>query len=192
VSINLPPELVFAIGLVGLPWPDVDEDQLRSYANHLREYASSLQDTHSASHARIGALAAGNSGPAYEALVERWAHVSSSHMSELVDTCHALATALDVAAGAVEVAKDAIIVALAAMAAAFVADQAAAVATLGLAEAATLAIIETGKIAVKAALDQLEQIAIAEALQAAIGPLEEKLAAAVQGMVLHAVEGALA
>src|SRR5579859_3686024 len=136
MSIDLPPELVFAIGLVGLPWPEVEEDQLRSYADHLRSFAASLSDTHGSAHARIGALAASNSGPSYEALVERWAHVSSAHLSELIEGCHVLATALDAAGEAVEIAKKAIIAALIVLAAAFVADQAAAIATVGLAEAA--------------------------------------------------------
>ena len=192
MSIDLPPELVFAIGLVGLPWPEVEEDQLRTYAEHLRTFASSLADTHSTAHARIGALSATNSGPSYEALVERWAHVSSAHMHELVDGCHTLAAALETAAEAVEVAKKAIIVALVVLAAAFVADQAAAIATVGLAEAALPVAIEVSRVAMKGALDQLEQMAIAEALQAALGPLEDRLAAAVQGMVLRDAEAALA
>jgi hypothetical protein len=192
VSIDLPPELVFAIGLIGLPWPEVEEDQLRTYAEHLRAFAGSLSDTHGTAHARIGALSATNAGPAYEALVERWSHVSSAHVNELIDGCHALATALDTAAEAVEVAKKAIIAALVILAAAFVADQAAAIATVGVAEAALPIAIEVARTAVKGALDQLEQMAIAEALQAALAPLEDRLAAAVQGMVLRGAEAALA
>src|SRR5215469_8235198 len=182
MSIDLPPELVFVIGLVGLPWPEVEEDQLRTYAEHLRTFASSLSDTHGTAHARIGGLSATNSGPSYEALVERWAHFSSAHVHELVDSCHTLAAALDAAAEAVEVAKKAIIAALVILA----------TATVGLAEAALPAAIEVARFAVKGALDQLEQMAIAEALQAALGPLEDRLAAAVQGMVLRGAEAALA
>jgi hypothetical protein len=192
MSIDLPPELVFAIGLVGLPWPEVEEDQLRSYADHLRAFAASLSDTHGSAHARIGALSASNSGPSYEALVERWAHVSSAHMSELIEGCHVLAMALDAAGEAVEIAKKAIIAALIVLAAAFVADQAAAIATAGIAEAALPAALEVARVVIKGALDQLEQMAIAEALQAALGPLEDRLAAAVQGMALRGAEAALA
>jgi len=192
MSIDLPPELVFVIGLVGLPWPEVEEDQLRMYAEHLRAFISSLSDTHGTAHARVGSLSATNSGPSYEALAERWAHVSSAHMHELIDGCHALATALDTAAEAVEVAKKAIIAALVILVAAFVADQAAAIATVGLAEAALPVAIEVARVAVRGALDQLEQMAIAEALQAALSPLEDRLAAAVQGMVLRGAEAALA
>src|SRR5690348_6987679 len=97
VSIDLPPELVFAIGLVGLPWPDVEEDRLRGDADHLRAFAAALADTHGAAHATVGALAASSSGPSYEALAERWAHVSAAHVRELIDACHAVATALDMA-----------------------------------------------------------------------------------------------
>jgi hypothetical protein len=191
MSITLPSELEVAIGLVGLPWPDVDEDQLRAFAEHLRSFVTSLSDTHGTAHTTISGLGASNAGPSYEALLTRWAHVSSSHMNELVEGCHALATALDAAAEAVVIAKEAILAALAVLAAAFIADQAAAVATLGLAEAALPLAIETAKFAMKSALEQLEQMAIAEALDLAIGPLEDKLAAAVQGMVLQGVEAAL-
>jgi hypothetical protein len=192
VSITLPSELQMAIGLVGIPWPDVDEDQLRNYADHLRTFAASLSDTHGAAHASVSALSASNSGPSYEALIERWAHVSSSHMHALIEGCHDLANALHVAADAVVVAKDAIIAALVVLAAAFIADQAAAIATLGLAEAALPLAIEAARVVIKGALDQLEQMAIAEALQMALGPLEDRLASAVSGMVLHGMEAALA
>jgi hypothetical protein len=181
-----------AIGLVGLPWPDVDEDELRNHAEHLRAYASSLSDTHGTAHAQIINLSGSYSGPSYEALAERWGRVSASHMHELIEGCRAFATALDVAAETVEFAKKAILTALGAMILVVGADQIAAVMTLGLAEAASLAAIATAKAVVKSVLDQLEQAAIGAALQAAIGPLEDKLAVAVQGMVLHGVEAALA
>jgi hypothetical protein len=77
------------------------------------------------------------------------------------------------------------------MAAEFVADQAAAVATFGLAEFATVAIVGTTRWIVKGFLNQLEQVVIAEALQIALTPIEERLQAAVKDLALHGVEAAL-
>jgi hypothetical protein len=192
VSIELPEELVWAMNFIGLPWPTVNEDQLTACATHLRTYASSLSDTHGVARAQISALSGTYASPSYEVLAERWAHFSSTHVSQLVEACHLLADALDVAADVVVGVKGAIIAALVAMAAEFVAEQAAAVATFGLAEFASMAIVETTKLLVRDALNQLEQQLIAEVLQAALSPLESRLESAVQGMVLQGVEAALA
>jgi hypothetical protein len=192
VSLDLPEELAWALNLIGLPWPTVEEDQLRAYATHLRSYATSLSETHGAAHASIGTLSASYSSPSYDVLAERWSHFSSQHVTGLVEACHTFGQALDVAADVVVGVKAAIIAALVAMAAEFVADQAASIATFGLAEAATVAIVEGTRMIVKAALDQLEQQVIAEVLMAALGPLEDRLEAATEGMVLRGVEAALA
>ena len=192
MSIDLPPELVWVINMIGLPWPDIEEDQLHTYASQLRDYATSLSDSHNGALGQIQALSSSYSSPSYEILAERWQHFSSTHVPELIDACHAFATTLDVAGDAVHGAKIGILTALAAMATEVLADQAAAVVTLGASEALIPAIVGTTRLAVKYALDQLEQQLVAEGLQAAIGPLEDKLANAVQNMVLRGVEDALA
>jgi hypothetical protein len=192
VSIELPDEIVWVLNLLGLPWPSIDEDQLRTYAGHLRTYAQSLSDTHGAAHSDITDLSADYDSPAYDVLAERWAQFSSGHVAGLVEACHGFATALDVAADAVVAAKGVIIGALFAMAAEIAADQAAAVFTFGLAEAAEPAIIAGTRFIVKSALDQLEQQLIGEALEAVIGPLEDRMMNAVQNMVLEGVESVLA
>jgi hypothetical protein len=191
VSLDLPPELEWAINLIGLPWPGIEEDQLREYATHLRTYGSALTSTHGDARATVLALSADNSGESIEALVDRWGHMSSNHIQELVAGCNAFADALDVVADAVVTAKVGIIAALTAMAVEFVADQAAAVATFGIAEFATVAIVGTTRWIVKGLVNQLEQVVIAGALQIALTPLESKLEEAVRGLALHGVEAAL-
>jgi hypothetical protein len=191
MSIELPSEVVWVLNLLGLPWPAVDEDELRACANHLRDYASSLSQTHDGAYAEIKALSGSYSSPSYEILAQRWAEFSTTHVPEVLEVCRAFATALDVAADAVETAKGVIIGALFAMAGEIAADQAAAVFTFGLAEAAVPALVAATRQIVKAALDQLEQQLLAEVLQAALGPLEDKIASALQNMVLRGVEAAL-
>jgi hypothetical protein len=191
MSLDLPPEVTWVMNMLGLPWPDIDEDQLRSYATHLRTFASELDDTHGAARSRISSLSEGYSGASYEALVERWAEATSSHMSELVTGCNDFATALDVAADGVVAIKSAVIAALVAMAAEFVADQAAAAFTFGLSEAAIPALVAGTRAIVKKLLDQLEQEIIGQALNAAIGPLEDKVDASIQGLVLQGLQSAL-
>jgi hypothetical protein len=190
MSLDLPDELVWAISFIGLPWPQVEEDQLHEYAAHLRTYAAAIADAHGGATANLRALGADWSGDSYEALLDRWSH-ASGHIHEVVDVCHGFADAMDVAADAVFVAKAGIIVALTAMVAEFVAEQAAAVATFGLAEFANVAIVGSTRFIVKGLLDQLEQAAIAEALQVALTPLQASIEKAVSGLVLHELEAAL-
>jgi hypothetical protein len=192
MSINLPEEVVWVFNMLGLPWPDIDEDQLREHASHLREYAGSLADTHESAFADIKSLSASYAGPSYDVLAERWAHFSSTHINEIVEVCRGFATALEVAADAVVTAKGAVIAALVAMAAEVVADQGAAVVTFGASEALIPGIVAATRAIVKAALDQLEQQLISMALEAAIGPLEDKIQNAIENMVLQGVEAALA
>ena len=192
MSLDLPPELEWAINFIGLPWPGIEEDALREYATHLRTYSSALTTTHGDARATVLALSADNFGESIDAVVDRWGHLSSNHIQELVAGCDGFADALDVVADGVVTAKVGIIAALTAMAVEFVADQAAAVATFGLAEFATVAIVGTTRWIVKGLLNQLEQVVIAEALQIALTPLEGKLEEAVRGLALHGVEAALA
>jgi hypothetical protein len=50
-----------------------------------------MSDTHSQAHTTISNVSETNSGPAFEALIERWAQVSNTHLQELVEACHVLA-----------------------------------------------------------------------------------------------------
>ncbi len=191
MSLDLPPELEWAISFIGLPWPSIEEDQLREYATHLRTFGSALAATHGDARGTVLGLSADNYGESIDAVVERWGYASYAHLQNLVDGCNAFAGALEVAADGVVAAKWAIIAALTAMAVEFAAEQVAAVATFGLAEFANVAIVGATRFIVKGVLSQLEQMTIAEGLTLALSPLESKLEEAVKGLALHGVEAAL-
>ncbi|GAA5006065.1 hypothetical protein [Kitasatospora paranensis] len=191
MSIELPDELVWVMNLLGLNWPDVDEDEMREWASHVREFAAGLQEAHDDTHGVLQGLGDAYQGASYEALVERWGRASSEHMTVLVDYCGVLATGLEIAAVGIVAAKGAVIAELIAMAAEFAAEQAAAVATLGLAEAANVVIIEAGKRIVNAILDQIEQEIIGQLVSMAIEPFQAAIEQAVSGLVFEGVEAAL-
>ena len=191
MSLDLPDELAWALNFIGFPWPQVEEDQLREYATHLRSYAASISDTHTGATASLTSLGADWSGDSFDAMVNRWSH-ASSHIHEVVTVCNDFATAMDVAAEAVEIAKKGIIVALTAMAVEFAAEQAAAIVTFGLAEFANVAIVGGTRFIVRGLLQQLEQVAIAEGLQLALTPLQAGIQKAVEGLVLRELEATLA
>jgi hypothetical protein len=192
MSLDLPPELVWVIQLLGLPWPTVEEDELRNHATQIRTFASSLADTHSTAHGHVQALAATYHSRSYELMAAEWSRFTSTHIDQLVPICNAIAEALDVTADLVVAAKWAIIGALGAMAGEFLADQAAAAATFGIAEAAIPALIEGTKLIVKGIIDQLEQQIIGQVLGAALTPLENMLEPLLQDALLQGAEAVLA
>ncbi|KJK56345.1 WXG100 family type VII secretion target [Saccharothrix sp. ST-888] len=191
MAIELPGEVVSFLQFIGINWPQVNEDKVREFASHVREFADGIQNTHQDSTSTIQQLGEAYQGASYEALVAKWGQLSGSHMNELVQACHAVATALDVAADVIVGMKVETIGELVAMAAAFVADQAAAVATFGAAEAAVVLIEEAAKKLVNYLEQQLEQYIMGQVIEAAIQPLVEVVGRAVSGMVFQAAESAL-
>ncbi|MBM4793499.1 hypothetical protein HXP44_15895 [Streptomyces sioyaensis] len=191
MAIELPDELVWVLDLLGLNWPQVNEDKVREFAGHVRHFATNLDSTHEKASVTIRQMAEHYQADSYEQLAQRWTKMSSGHMSELVEVCGTVATVLDVAADAIVAAKLAVITELGIMAAEFVAAQAAAVATLGAAEAAEALLIEATKRIVNRLLQELEDRIIGQLVEQAIGPLEQVVERAVSGLVFKGVQAAL-
>ncbi|MBM4796382.1 WXG100 family type VII secretion target [Streptomyces sioyaensis] len=191
MAIELPDEVVSFLQFIGVNWPNVNEDKVREFASHVRDFAQKLDDTHKDSTATIHQMAEVYQGASYEALLAKWGQLSGSHMTELVNACHTVASALDIAADTIVAMKMEAITELIVLAITFVADQAAAVATLGIAEAAEALVIAAGKKLVNFLEQQLEQYIIGQVIEAAIDPLVAVVGKAVSGMVFQSAESAL-
>ncbi|MGW2697799.1 WXG100-like domain-containing protein [Streptomyces sp. NPDC001296] len=190
MALELPEEVVSLLQFIGVNWPNVNEDKVREFAEHIRDFARKVDETHQDSTATIKKMADVYQGPSYDALLTKWGQMSDSHMSELLTACNTVATALDIAADVIVGMKEAAIAELVVLAASFVADQAAAVATLGLAEAAEALIVEAAEKTVDYLEQQLEQYIIGEVIEAAVEPLVEVVGRAVSGLVFQAAESA--
>ena len=184
MAIELPGEVAQFLNFIGVPWINVNEDKVRDFATHVRQFAADISNAHGDATATLKALGAGYQGAAYEALMNMWGSKSTTHINELVDCCHVLATALDVGADFIQAQKIACIGELVGMAAAFVADQAAAVVTLGASEAALPLIEEGATKLMEFAEQQIEQYVIGEIANAALQPVIGKVAQLVEGLVL--------
>lgn len=187
MSIQLPSQLTWCLNLVGIQWPDIDEDELHNWATQVRTYADNTSDTHDAAHAKVKSLASTSQGDAYDALSAGWENASNTHMKQLVGGCHSFADALDAAAGVVVVVKGAIIAALAAMAAQIAAAQAAAPLTGGTSTATIPAIVQGTQTTVQGQLSALAQQVIGELLEAVATPLENTIAGAVENMLFPGI-----
>ncbi len=187
VSIELPGPVVDFLSVIGINWPNVDEDKVREFAGHVRDFASNLDSAHQSATSTIHQMQESYQGSSYEQLVAAWSQMSSSHMQDLQDGAKVVTEALDIAADAIVGLKTAAIAELIVMAATFVADQAAAVLTFGIAEAAEAAIIAAGRKVV----DFLEQEIIGQIMGQVIGaavvPLEGLVEKAVNGLTYAAV-----
>src|SRR2546421_8753996 len=120
VAIELPDGLVWVMDLLGLNWPQVNEDKVREFAGHVREFAANLEKSHGAASDSIKAMGEHYQAASYDQLVEKWSQMSSSHMTELVDVCNTAASVLDIAAVAIVGAKMAVIAGIIVMAAEFI------------------------------------------------------------------------
>jgi uncharacterized protein YukE len=191
LAIELPEAVVTFLGVIGINWPNINEDSVREFGSHVREFATNLDSTHESASSTIQEMGSAYSGSSYEQLVSTWANMSNSHMTELVDGCHVLADAMDVAADAIVAAKGVAIAELIALAASFIADQAAAVLTFGIAEAAEALVIAAAKKCVDFLEQELFQHVTSEVMGKALEPLEGLISNAVEGLTFRAVSGAL-
>jgi len=184
VAVELPSEVAQFLDFIGVPWINVNEDKVRDFAAHVRQFAADLGDVHQDATATLTSLGTGYTGAAYESLMRMWSNKSSAHLTDLIGGCAVLAGALDVAADFIAGQKAACLAELAVMAVSFVADQAAAVLTFGAAEAAEALIVEGARKLMEYAGQQIEQYITGQVLEAALKPLMAKMDGAVQGLLL--------
>jgi uncharacterized protein YukE len=184
-------EVVQLLNFIGVDWPMVNEDTVREVAGHVQEFADNIQQAHQNATDTIQKMGSAYQGASYELLVQRWAQMSSSHMTELVDGCRVVVEALHAAADFIVAQKGVAIAELIVLAASFVADQAAAVVTFGLAEAALAAIELAARKAIEFLEQQLEQYILAQVIEAGFKALQPIIQRALDGFVFQAASAAL-
>jgi uncharacterized protein YukE len=191
MALDPPSEVVQFLQFIGVNWPSVNEDTVREVAGMIQEFADNLKNTHQDATSTIQNMGDAYQADSYDQLVQRWADMSSTHMTDLLNACHDVVAALHAAADYIVAMKISAIAELVGLAAAFVADQAAAVATFGLAEAAVVALDELASEAVDFLEQQLVQYIISEVIEAgfkALGPVIER---AMDGFVFKAAASIL-
>jgi hypothetical protein len=179
---DLPLPVVNFLNVIGVPWPYIDEDTVSQFASLTRDFAQAVETTHQDATRAVAGIADAHQGASTEAMSSGWSQMSAKHVYEVVDACHLLADALDVAAGYIVAQKAEAVAIQIGMAAAFIADQAAAVATFGIAEVAVPLLIEGAERLVKSLVMDLEQHIIGQVIEAAAKPLFAKVEDAMAGL----------
>ncbi|GAA1733026.1 hypothetical protein GCM10009680_86960 [Streptomyces yatensis] len=118
VGKKLPDDLVEVLDLVGVAWPNIDEDEVRDTAKDYRHLADGIRDVIVEGNKACSHLVAGRSkGKTVDAIDRRWGKLTTKDLSTFVKALDALADALDDCAGFIEGCKIACIAELSATAA---------------------------------------------------------------------------
>ncbi|MFF7452831.1 WXG100 family type VII secretion target [Kitasatospora sp. NPDC008115] len=179
------------LDFIGIRWPAVNEDKVREFGEHVKEFAKGLEEVHADSKATIHQLGGAYEGQSYQALAAKWALMSDKHFDQVVDAAHVVAQAMDIAADAIVAMKLEALGELIVLAATFVAAQAAAVATLGVAEVGAVAAQQAARKLMSYLAHELEEYVVGQVVEAAVNPLVEVVAEAVSGLVFEAAEAAV-
>ncbi|MEU9331840.1 DUF6531 domain-containing protein [Streptomyces sp. NPDC048290] len=114
MAVVLPDWLDTALDIVGIAWPNVDEDAYRDMAVSLREFAEDVDDDGHAANLHVQRLLSSGSGEALTALSTHWDKVKGKQ-GDIAGAARIIADALDAAAGVIEAMKYACIGHLSAM-----------------------------------------------------------------------------
>jgi RHS repeat-associated protein len=105
VAVTVPDWADTLLDLVGVNWPNVDEDAYRDMAVALREFADDLADDGQLANNHVQRLLSSGHGEAMDALGAHWGKVKDKHLKDIVSAARTIADALDLAAGAIEAMK---------------------------------------------------------------------------------------
>ncbi|MFF3560165.1 nucleic acid/nucleotide deaminase domain-containing protein [Streptomyces sp. NPDC002574] len=170
MGVVLPDELAWLLDLIGIMWPNVDEDDYREMASALREFADDVDHGGNGLHDAVAGLLGATEGPAVEAFNAHWNKVGS-HLGNLADAGRLGGTALDGVAIVIEGAKIAAVVQLGILAAEVIAAQAAAPFTLGLSELGAAGATQATRLIVKRLFKEAAQQALDQVIGLATGPV---------------------
>ncbi|WP_249375349.1 putative adhesin [Streptomyces sp. I05A-00742] len=191
MGVVLPDKLAFVLDLIGVSWPNVDEDDYRDMARSLRGFADDVDTGRGNAQVALNRLLSTNRGQMTEAIDAHVRKLNGKHLHNLAEGGRLLAGGLDAAAVVVAGAKGAAVVQLGILAAEVAAAQAAAPFTLGLSELGAVAGVATTRTVVKRLLKEAAEAAAQEVLSVVTGPVFASLDAMATDLVVQVVSDGL-
>lgn len=186
MSIQIPSEVVFILNALGLPYPDVDADQVRELSRHVNDFATDVRKTHESATGVVKDMGTVYSGDSYQALLAAWGRMSAGNMAQLDAACGVVAKALDIAADVIEAVQVVVLAELAALAVSYAAM---------MLTPAGLTLRPLIAVAARRLLSSLQETLVwyiaAEVLGKAIEPLEEKIEQMINGTLYSAASNVL-
>lgn len=164
MALELPPGLDTVLNILGVDWPQANEDEVVRLADELRKLASTIDSVQMAADKALTTLREAYHGDSADKLAELWGTISK-YSRMVVDACGATATALNAAALVIEGCKGATLTQL-------VLTQGELAAASATGPWSTAAIIAAGKQIVSSILEEAVS-ALGQALAQPVGDLVE-------------------
>ncbi|MFK4597937.1 WXG100-like domain-containing protein [Streptomyces pristinaespiralis] len=105
MAVTVPDWADTLLDVIGVNWPNVDEDAYRDMADSLREFAEDLEDDGHLANQHVQRLLSSGYGEAIDALNGHWGKVKDKHIKDIAGAARIIAGALDNAATAIEAMK---------------------------------------------------------------------------------------
>ncbi|MBH1934076.1 hypothetical protein I5Q34_07175 [Streptomyces sp. AV19] len=191
MGVVLPDKLAFVLDLIGVNWPNVDEDDYRDMAKSLRSFADDVDAGRGDSNVALNRLLSTNRGEMTDAIEAHVKKLNGKHLHNLAEGGRLLAGGLDAAALVVAGAKGSAIVQLGILAAEVASAQAAAPITLGLSELGALGAVGVTRTVVKRILKQAAEAAAQEVLSIVMDPVFAALDSMATDLVVQVVSDGL-
>lgn len=182
MAIEIPHDVALFLNFAGVPYPDINEDQVRALANHVRDFADGVANTYDNATGVIKNIGKVYSGYSYQQLVAAWARMSTTHVADLRAACRVVADALDAAAEVIVATKIAVLAELAGLAASYAVAMGSSILTGGLSFAIEQAIVAAARKICEVMEQALIAYVLSEVIAKAIEPLEH-----VVDRMIHAV-----
>ncbi len=174
MALELPSWVVIAFNYAGLPWPGLDEDELRAWAASVRRFAGDVTGNSARTRAVAAGLADSQRSSFTASMAARWEH-HDRLIADLHEPLNVFADALDVAADVVVAQKMVVIGAAIAFATEFAATQVGAIFTLGADEAALPEEIISTRAIVDFAIEELKGALIGELLNVSVAQVNDHI-----------------
>ncbi|NYI07303.1 WXG100-like domain-containing protein [Allostreptomyces psammosilenae] len=91
MAVMLPEELEYPLELIGITWPNINEDALRDMAQAYRDHADAVEEAKATADTIAGELVTANTGSAIEAFGEDWGRISVDQLQGLADASRTIA-----------------------------------------------------------------------------------------------------
>src|SRR5437588_9812211 len=98
MGVVLPDEVAWVLDMIGIEWPNIDEDELRSAASELRQLADELSGHTGDAKGDVEQLLGVNSAESLDLFEALWKKLADGHLEQLGQGLKLLGTGLDVGA----------------------------------------------------------------------------------------------
>ncbi|MGW9067972.1 nucleic acid/nucleotide deaminase domain-containing protein [Streptomyces yangpuensis] len=154
MGMTLPDDLVEVLDLIGIDWPQIDEDEVKASAKDFRNLGEGIRDAVKEGNNACSHIVAGTSrGKTVDAIDRRWGKLTTRDLATFAKGCDELADALDKCAGIIVGCKVAMIAKLTATAATATAGVVGMFFTVGISGLLSAAAIAAARLLLQEAID---------------------------------------